>query len=158
MSGLARRRRPIVHASWSPLGSTPWYYYGLARQVAENGSLPATSVEFGTATPFLADYHLFTTGTAMLLLQHPDGPITVITVVTLVGVVALGLGAVALARVLGAGRVSALLAVPFAVGAGIAPLRLAAYRPEGFAIGLTLLGVGWFVCLVVSSIRLRRTR
>ena len=30
----------VVRTSWSPLGSTPWYYYGLARQVAESGSIP----------------------------------------------------------------------------------------------------------------------
>src|SRR5919112_1631254 len=41
----------IVHTSWSPIGSTPWYYYGLARQVADAGSIPAASIEFGTATP-----------------------------------------------------------------------------------------------------------
>ena len=29
----------VVRTSWSPLGSTPWYYYGLARQVAEAGSI-----------------------------------------------------------------------------------------------------------------------
>jgi hypothetical protein len=137
----------IVLTSWSPLGSTPWYYYGLARQVADAGSIPSTSIEFGTTTPFLNDYHLFTTGTAMLLVQHPGGPITVINLVTLIGLLLLGLGAVALTSALGAGRVTALLAVPFVVAAGIAPLRLAAYRPEGFAIGLTLLlvalGIDW---------------
>ena len=129
----------IVHTSWSPLGSTPWYYYGLARQVADVGSIPATSIEFGTTTPFLNDYHLYTTGTAMLLTQHPGGPMTAITIVTLIAVLLLGIGTVALTSALGAGRDAALLAVPIAVAAGIAPLRLAAYRPEGFALGVALL-------------------
>jgi hypothetical protein len=129
----------IIHTSWSPLGSTPWYYYGLARQVADVGSIPATSIEFGTTTPFLNDYHLFTTGTAMLLVQSPDGPITVIAIVTLIGLLLLAIGTVAFTSALGAGRVAALLAVPVAVATGIAPTRLAAYRPEGFALGLTLL-------------------
>jgi Family of unknown function (DUF6541) len=137
----------IVRISWSPLGSTPWYYYGLARQVADLGSIPVTSIEFGTTTPFLNDYHLFTTGTAMLLLQHPGGPIAVITTVNLIGVLLLGLGTVALTTALGAGRGAALLAVPVAVAAGVAPLRLASYRPEGFALGVALLlvalGIDW---------------
>jgi hypothetical protein len=137
----------IVHTSWSPLGSTPWYYYGLARQVADVGSIPATSIEFGTTTPFLNDYHLFTTGTAMLLVQHPGGPMADLTIVTLLAVLLLGIGTVALTSALGAGRLAALLAVPVAVAAGIAPLRQAAYRPEGFALGLALLlvalGIDW---------------
>ncbi len=46
-------------------------------------------MEFGTSTTsFLNDYHLFTTGTAMLLVQHPGGPITVITLVTLLSIAA----------------------------------------------------------------------
>jgi hypothetical protein len=137
----------ILRTSWSPLGSTPWYYYGLARQVADLGSIPATSIEFGTTTPFLNDYHLFTTGTAMLLVQHPGDPMTVITTVNLIGVLLLGIGTVAVTTALGASRGAALLAVPVAIGAGIGPLRLAAYRPEGFALGVALLlvalGIDW---------------
>jgi hypothetical protein len=131
----------VVRTSWSPLGSTPWYYYGLAQQVADAGSIPATSIEFATSTPFLNDYHLFTTGTALLLVQHADGPITVITIVTLLGVLLLGVGAAALTSSFGVGRLGSLLAVPIAVATGIGPARLAAYRPEGFALGLTLLVV-----------------
>jgi hypothetical protein len=138
----------IVRTSWSPLGSTPWYYYGLARQVAEVGSIPATSVEFATGTPFLNDYHLFTTGTAMLLLQHPHDPITVLTIINLLSVLALGFGTAAVATALGAARASALLAVPFAIATGIGAIRSAGYRPEGFALGLVLvivaLGIDWF--------------
>jgi hypothetical protein len=137
----------IVHTSWSPLGSTPWYYYGLAQQVADLGSLPTTSLEFGTSTPFLNDYHLFTTGTAMLLVQQSAGPMAVIITITLVGVVLLALGAATLSSGLGAGRFTALFAVPIAVAAGIGPIRLAAYRPEGFGLGLSLLmvalGIDW---------------
>jgi hypothetical protein len=137
----------IVRTSWSPLGSTPWYYFGLARQVADLGSIPATSIEFGTTTPFLNDYHLFTTGTAMLLVQHPGGPMTVTIMITLIAALLLGIGTVAVTTALGAGRGAALLAVPVAMAAGIAPLRLAAYRPEGFALGVALLlvalGIDW---------------
>jgi hypothetical protein len=129
----------IVHTSWSPLGSTPWYYYGLARQVADAGSVPTTSVEFATSTPFLNDYHLFTTGTAMLLSQGADEPMTALTAITLLGVLLIGVGAAAITTALGAGRRAALIAVPLAVATGIAPIRLAAYRPEGFALGMTLL-------------------
>ncbi len=123
----------IVHTSWSPLGSTPWYYYGLARQVADVGSIPATSVEFATTTPFLNDYHLFTTGTAMLLVQDPRAPITVVTIVTLISVLLVSLGAVAAASALGAGRRAALVAIPSVLASGIAAIRLAAYRPKGWA-------------------------
>ncbi|HSS68464.1 MAG TPA: hypothetical protein VLK34_07925 [Nocardioidaceae bacterium] len=129
----------IVHTSWSPLGSTPWYYYGLARQVADAGVVPASSIEFATTTTFLNDYHLFTTGTAMLLVQHPSDPITVITIVALLSVLLLGIGAMTFATALGAGRVASLVAVSLAVGTGIGPIRLAAYRPEGLALGLCLL-------------------
>jgi hypothetical protein len=138
----------ILRTSWSPFGSTPWYYYGLARQVAEAGSIPPMSVEFTASTPFLNDYHLFTTGTAMLLVQHPGGPITVITIVTLLGALLLGVGMVALATALGADRFAALLAVPVALATGIGMMRLSAYRPEGFALGLVVLvaalSLDWF--------------
>jgi len=144
----------IVQTSWSPLGSTPWYYYGLARQVADVGSIPATSLEFGTTTPFLNDYHLFTTGTAMVLLQHPAGPMTVIATITLVAVLLLTLGAVAVSTALGVGRTAALLCVPLAVAAGIAPLRLTAYRPEGLALGMALL----LVALCITWLRDRDRR
>lgn len=144
----------IVHTSWSPFGSTPWYYFGLARQVADVGSIPATSLEFGTTTPFLNDYHLFTTGTAMLLVQDPGSPMAVITIVTLLGVLLLALGTVAVTTALGGGRMAALFAVPVAVAAGIAPLRLAAYRPEGLGIGLTML----VVALCIAWLRNRDHR
>jgi len=73
---------------------------------------------------------------------------TVITTVTLLGVLLLTLGTVALSTALGVGRSAALFSVPVAVAAGIAPLRLAAYRPVGFALGLSLLlvalSISWF--------------
>jgi hypothetical protein len=131
----------ILRTAWSPFGSTPWYYYGLARQVAEAGRIPATSVEFATTTPFLNDYHLFTTGTAMLLLQQPGDPIAVITIVTLVGVLLLGYGVVALGSALGADRLTVLITIPLALSTGIGAMRLSAYRPEGFALGLVVLVV-----------------
>jgi len=137
----------VARTSWSPLGSTPWYYYGLARQVAEVGSIPATSVEFGTTTPFLNDYHLFTTGTAMLLTQYGGGPIVVVNTVCLLSALTLAVGMAALTSSLGAGRFATLLSVPIALAAGIGPQRLAAYRAEGFALGLTVLlaalGIHW---------------
>ena len=57
----------------------------------------------------------------MLLQQHSDGPITVITAITLVGVVMLGLGMAAYLTSLGASRLVSLLAIPVAVATGIAP-------------------------------------
>ncbi|HET9499543.1 MAG TPA: hypothetical protein VFO98_04720, partial [Marmoricola sp.] len=60
--------------TWSVFAPTPWYYLGLARQTAEHGSVPATSMEWGTTAPFLDDYHLLTVGTASLIKVGPaDG-------------------------------------------------------------------------------------
>lgn len=129
----------VLRHPWSPLGSTPWYYYGLARQVAEVGHVPSTSTEFATQTVFLNDYHLFSTSTAMLLVQGQGHPIPIIIGVTLIAVLVLGIAIVALATALGAGRLGALLTVPVVIGSGICTIRLFAYRPEGFGLGLGVL-------------------
>jgi hypothetical protein len=144
----------ILRTTWSPLGSTPWYYYGLARQVAELGHLPATSSEFGTTTPFLNDYHLFTTGTAMLLVQDAAHPMMTVITVTLTSILLMGVGAVAVSSSLGVGRGAALLAVPLVVALGIAPIRAAAYRPETFGLALGLL----MVALALDWLRHREWR
>jgi hypothetical protein len=142
----------VVRTSWSPLGSTPWYYYGLARQVADLGHIPATSVEFGTTTPFLNDYHLFTTGTAMLLVQQPGDPMLPVRTITVLSILLLVVGMVALTSALGADRLTALLAVPIVIAAGIAPIRASGYRPETFGLGLGLL----MAALSVDWLRHRR--
>jgi hypothetical protein len=130
----------VLRTPWSPFGSTPWFYYGLARQVADSGSIPRTSVEFAP--------HVFTTGTAMLLVQYHGGPVTVLTVITLLGVLLTGVGSVSLAAAFGAGRLVSLLTVPVVIGTGIGTVRLTAYRPEGFGLGLSLLlvalSIDWF--------------
>lgn len=131
----------ILTTPWSPLGSTPWYYYGLARQVAETGSIPSTSIEFGMATPFLNDYHLFTTGTAMLLVQDAAHPMASVLTITVFSAVLLGVSMVTLTSALGAGRLASLLTVPVVVAAGIGQIRAAGYRPETFGLGLALLMV-----------------
>ena len=61
---------------------------------------------------------------------------------------------VAYLTALGASRTVSLLAIPVAVATGIAPARLSAYRPEGFALGLTLL----FVALAMDWMRRRDWR
>jgi hypothetical protein len=138
--------------TWGPLGSTSWYYWGLAQQTAEVGHLPATSVEFGTVVPFLSDYPLFTTGTASLLaLSPPAQDALVRQTLTVVPVLAAGLGVALLVRVLGVGRIASLSAVPLVVGTGIAADKLSAYRPEGFAIGVLFLAVA----LVLGGVRRR---
>jgi hypothetical protein len=129
----------VLRTTWGPLGSTPWYYGGLAHQVADSGGVPATSKEFGTTLPFLADYRFFSTGTAMLLDAGESGAQHALQVVTVIAVVLLACGAALLANAWGAGRLASLAAVPLAVGTGIGALRLYSYRPEGFALGLTLL-------------------
>jgi hypothetical protein len=63
----------------------------------------------------------------------------VIITITLIGVLLLGLGMAALTSALGASRLISLLAVPIALATGIGPIRLAAYRPEGFGLGMTVL-------------------
>lgn len=141
--------------AWSPLGllvwaatsvgslaSTPWYYWGLARQVLESGHFPETSVEFGERVPFLADYPLFSASTAMVMAPLPESahPEALAVVVT-VGVVVLGCAAALLARAWGAAAPVSLVAAPLAVTLGIGAYRLLGYRPEGFALGPSLLVV-----------------
>lgn len=129
----------VFRTTWSPLGSTPWYYWGLAKDVARLGHVPATSVEWGTRLPFLDDYHLFETGTATLLTQGGGNGVMALQVVTLLSVVLIACGAALLSNALGAGRIAAVVAVPLAVATGVGATRLTSYRPEGFALGLTLL-------------------
>lgn len=129
----------VARTTWGPLGSTPWYYAGLARQIADMGHVPATAREFGTTLPFLADYRFFSTGTAMLLDSGGSGARHTLQLVTLVAVLLLACGAGLLANAWGSGRIASLAAVPVAVATGIGALRLSSYRPEGFALGLTLL-------------------
>jgi hypothetical protein len=138
--------------SWTPLGGTSWYYWGLAQQAAVAGHLPATSVEFGTTVPFLGDYPLFTLGAAALLVQVPDDQATLVRqLVTAIPVLYAAFGFALLVRVLGAGRVVALAAVPLGIGTGLAADKLTAYRPEGFAIGCLLMAVA----LVAGGLRRR---
>lgn len=141
--------------AWSPIGllvwaatsagtlaSTPWYYWGLARQILVTGHFPETSVEFGEAVPFLADYPLFSAGTAMVMAPLPESaqPVVLAAVVTL-AVVVLGCAAALLARAWGASSTRSLVAAPLSVTVGIGAYRLLGYRPEGFALGLSLLVV-----------------
>jgi hypothetical protein len=135
----------IVKTSWAPLGSTPWYYWSLAQRVAENGHVPATTTEWGVTLPFLDDYHLFTTGTAMLLAQGGSLDVRGVQVVTLLSAMLLACGAALLANALGAGAVASLAAVPVTVATGIGSIRLAAYRPEVFGAALSLLVVAAFL-------------
>lgn len=151
--------------AWAPLGllvwaatsvgtlaSTPWYYWGLARQILDTGHFPETSVEFGETVPFLADYPLFSSGTAMVMAPLPASaqPEVLAAVVTL-GVVVLGCAAALLARGWGAPAALSLVAAPLAVTLGIGAFRLLGYRPEGFALGPSLL----VVVLVLDWLRHR---
>jgi hypothetical protein len=138
----------IVRISWSPLGSTPcWYYYGTRPPGGRPGlhSGDVDRVRNDDAVPQRLSPVHHRDGDAAPAAS--GGPIAVITTVNLIGVLLLGLGTVALTTALGAGRGAALLAVPVAVAAGVAPLRLASYRPEGFALGVALLlvalGIDW---------------
>ena len=135
----------VLRTTWAPLGSTPWYYWSLAQQVADVGHVPATSVEWGTTLPFLADYRLLSTGTAMMLTQGGAHDMAAVQAVVVVSVVLLGCGAALLANALGSGRMVSLVAAAMAVATGIGSLRLSSYRPEGLGLGLTLLTVACFV-------------
>jgi hypothetical protein len=138
----------VVRTTWGPVGSTPWYYWSLASKVAEAGHVPATTTEWATTTSFLDDYHLFSTGTAMLLTQDGAAAVRVLQVVVLVSMVLMACGAALLANALGSGRLASLAAVPVVVATGAGAVRLTSYRPEGFALGLMLLLVAvtveWF--------------
>ena len=137
----------VVGTTWAPLGSTPWYYGDLAQQIADNGHIPATSQEWGTTVPFLADYRLFSAGTAALVVVS-DG-LAATQVATVIAVLVLGSGGALLARSLGASPIASLAAVPLAVGTGIGTVRVTAYRPEAWGIGLMLL----LVALAVPWLR-----
>lgn len=139
----------VLRTTWGPVGSTPWYYWGLAEQVARAGGVPETSREWATATFFLDDYRLFSTGTAMLLQQVPADPALVIRVMTVLAILLLAAGSSLLATAFGAGRLLALAAIPVALSSGVGAARLVAYRPEGFALGLELL----LVALCVDWLR-----
>ncbi len=154
----------LALTAWAPVGvlmwrtsegtvaSTPWYYWGLARQLLETGKFPETSVEFATTVPYLADYPLYTAGTAMLMSGLPESAQpAALNLITVVAVVTLGSGAALLAWAWGASRGMALLAAPLAVSFGVGLLRLLGSRPEGFALGLSLL----VVVLVVDWFRHR---
>lgn len=131
--------RLVVQTSWGPLGSTPWYYWVLAQRVAEQGHVPDHVVEWGTSLSSLDDYHLFTTGTAVFLAPGRGFDVRAIQGVTLLSAALLAIGAVALARSLGATRLTSLVAVPFAVASGVGSFRIAGYRPEALGLGLALL-------------------
>ncbi len=141
----------VWSTSWAPLGSTPWYYYFLASQVAETGRIPASIPEWGTQVPFLADYRLLSTGTAMLLTQAPGLEIQVLAAIVTVGVLALGAGAALLAHAFGASRLVSLAAAPVAVGTGVGFARLTGYRPEGIGLGMLMLTV----VLILDALRHR---
>lgn len=145
----------VFQTWWAPLGGTSWYYWDLAVQTARAGSLPATSVEFGTTVPFLRDYPFFTSGTAFLVQQVPEAQAHVVReVVTTIAALYAAAGSAVLARAFGAGRLASLVAVPLGIGTGLAAFKLTAYRPEGFAIGLVLLAVA----LVVDGLERRDPR
>lgn len=129
----------VARSDRGPLGSTPWYYWDLAAQVARAGRVPDVATEWGTSLPFLGDYRLFSTGTAMLFTLDGAAAVRVLQLITLVSVVLLGCGAALLANALGAGRLASLAAVPLAVGTGVGAYKVISYRPEGFALGLMFL-------------------
>lgn len=130
-----------LRTSWGVLGSTPWYYWNLAAQVAHAGHVPSRSLEWGTSVPFLDDYHLFTTATASLLTQTSGTGLDAVKALVVLSVVVTGCGAGLLAVAFGAGRGSAACAVPVAVGLEWLAVKLTSYRPEAFATGLGLLAV-----------------
>jgi hypothetical protein len=134
-----------LRTTWAMAGSTPWYYWSLAQQVAHAGHVPATSVEWGTTLPFLDDYRLLSTGTAMLLTQGGANGIPVVNVVVVLTAALLGCGAALLANALGSGRLASLIAAAVVITTGIGAMRLTGYRAEGLGIGLSLLMVACFI-------------
>lgn len=132
--GLANAR-----VSWSPLGSTPWYYWGLARQIAAAGHVPTWSVEWGINVPFLRDYQAFSIGTAALIDQTPAGTLMALHAVVVITLITAACGATLLAMALGARPAWAVVAVPFFLGIAVFVRELSSYRPEAFAYGLALL-------------------
>jgi len=121
-------------------GSTPWYYWWLAKQAAVAGRIPSTSVEWGTVVPFLDDYPAFTGATAVLtnMMGRPE-LLHAAQLVRILSPALLGIGVYSLARSWGATRLAALAAVAGVASTQIFAIKTLSYRPEAFGYGLTFL-------------------
>lgn len=151
----------VATVTWAPMAvlnlmstegpprSTPWYYWGLAEAVLVDGRVPETTVEFGQVLPTLDDYHLFTVATAWLMrAAGGSADVAALVVMLVLAVLSLATGATFLAQALGAGPLVSLLAAPLALGTGLGTVRLSAYRPEAFGMGLCVL-LAAFVALAL---------
>jgi len=119
---------------------TPWYYWSLARQTAHLGTLPATTVEWGTVVPFLSDYPGFTAMTA--LVAHLTGTIDHLhgaQVVRALAPAGTALGMYALARTWGSRQPAALAAAVTLAATTVFSTKLSSYRPEAFGYALMFL-------------------
>src|SRR4029077_9724516 len=96
----------------SVIGTTPWYYLQLARDVVAAHGVPGSSPEWATRLPFLDDYPGFTAGTAVLVsLGGAAKSLAAIQAVRIVAALLTGLAVYLFARVLGAGRSASSVAV-----------------------------------------------
>lgn len=143
-------------------GSTPWYYWDLARQTAELGHFPDTSIEWGQEVPFIKDYPAFTAATAGLAASSTKPHLLFAAhVFRIASAVGAGLGIWYLSRVWGANRYGATSSVFLLMAIALFAAKLVSYRPEsaGYLLMLAVpaLAKRWLqgqeiIFLVVTSL------
>ena len=131
--------------------STPWYFWGLTVDYADEGEVPETSVEFGVETSALTDYTGFNAGGAALSLfaGGADG-IHAAQIMRAIAVIGTALGFILLARAWGASFVAAVAGGGVIMSLAYLAGKLSSYRPEGFGYPLMLI-VPAFVLVYVRT-------
>ena len=120
--------------------STPWYFWGLAVDYAEEGKVPESSREFGVETSSLTDYTGYSAGTAALSFFSggTDG-IHAAQLMRAIAVIGTALGFLILARAWGASFVAAAAGGGVLMSLAYLAGKLSSYRPEGFGYSLMML-------------------
>jgi hypothetical protein len=120
---------------------TPWYYWQQVRETVATRGVPEWSFEWARRVPFLDDYGAFTAGTALLATAGGnDQGIAAALAVQALTLAAAGLALFLLARVWGATRFAAAVAVIAFFALDVYVAKLSSFRPEASAYALAFLG------------------
>jgi hypothetical protein len=119
---------------------TPWYYWQQVRETVTERGVPDWSFEWARRVPFLDDYGAFTSGTALLATAGSnDQGIAAAVAVQALTLAAAGLALFLLARVWGATRFAAAVAVIAFFALDVYVAKLSSFRPEASAYALAFL-------------------